>query len=73
MIDGAGRGYAIGRELSRLFGVPGIDPEAIRTYGIDTLAFLVSAGFAHVEPADAFLENFLEGWYERTLKVQSFS
>lgn len=65
MIDGSRRGYEFGCQLSKLFGVPGIEPELVRGYAIHTLAFLISAGFAHLEPADAFIKNFIEGWYSR--------
>lgn len=71
MIDGQRRGQEIGRELSRLFGVPGIAPEAVRQYAENTLSFLQAANFAHLEPD--FITNFLEGWYERVPVRQSSS
>lgn len=64
MIDGTRRGYEIGRDLSKLFGVPGIPREQVFIYARDTLNFLRAANFAHLEPD--FIENFVKGWDEPT-------
>ena len=60
-----GRGYATGYELAGTLGIAGISHEMLRTFAKATRQFMLDSGFAPIEPE--FVENFMEGWYMRTI------